>query len=253
MTDVIYNYPKSSCTCYECDKDKFFKPSGVPTNMSVRDCKFSEYYDCYPHRIFKVQTEPQSKNGIKILNPSVVATEKFDSNFRQINVSSCPASSCKGTTYLNSDPRLFNAAGGTWMQLDRPPLVSTPKLNTLTTDKELNCYGQGYKTYADVNAGQIMYYINKSQEDAFFEPVFSKKATMVGDIYQDPMGNIKPQYNRVPVGKYNPILGDPCDIAGEFCLSSMKDSQYFREDIMALQQRKHNEQRYAPRWTNNQD
>ena len=251
MTDVIYNYPKSSCACWECDQDKFPKPSGPPTNMSVRGCNFSELYNCNPRRQFKVQQEPNNRTGNTLLNQSVVAPDKHDQTFHAINVKDCPQSSCSGTTFLNSDPRLYNAAAATWMQLDRPPLNSTPKLNTLNANKSLNCYGQGYKSYADVNAGQYLYYIGNDREDAFYEPLFSKRATAVGTMYQDPMGAMKPQYDRIPHEQQDHgILTDPCNVAGDYCLSFMKDTQAHREDLLARQMRKHNEQRYAPRWTN---
>jgi len=60
MTDFIHSYPQSSCNCYNCAKTKYtFSNEGVPTNMSVRDCNFSEYYDCNPTRLFKKQIEPK--------------------------------------------------------------------------------------------------------------------------------------------------------------------------------------------------
>ena len=63
---------------------------------------------------------------------------------------------------------------------------------------------------------------------------------VVGTLYQDPMGAIKPQWNRYPQSTEN-----SCDWGTSF----MKDSQFHREDILSLQMRKMNEQRYAPRWS----
>ena len=250
MSNVIHNYPKSSCDCYRCNEKNFTIPEGVPTNMSVAGCSVPDYYGCYSTRVFKVQQEPVARTGTFTLNPGVLSKDKFDPNFNAIDSKTCPRSSCSGTTYLSSDPRLFNAASGDWMQLDRPPLVSTPKLNTLKSDKKLNCYGQGYKSYNDVNAGQISYYINRELEDAFFEPLFTKKATAVGTMYQDPMGVMRPQYERFPNEKFDPVLENACDAKGDSCLSWIRDSQHHREDLLASQMRKHNEQRFAPRWTN---
>lgn len=255
MTETIYNYPESSCDCYDCDNKKYKIPEGIYTNMSVPGCTYSKYYDCYPKRVFKIQQEPVTReefnsDGSPILNQASVGDNKFDQTFKVINSETCPRSSCRGVTYLNSDPRLFNAAGGTWLQLDRPPIVTTTKLKDLTTDKSLNNYGKGYKSYNDVDAGQIIYYINKDFQDAFYEPLFSKKATAIGTMYKDPMGNMRPQYDRIPNEKYDPILGNPCDSAGEYCLSWMKDTQFHREDLLARQMRSDNETRFAPRWTN---
>jgi hypothetical protein len=242
MTDVIHNYPKSSCSCWECRSDKYPRPMGPPTNMSVRGCNFSEYYDKH---VFKIKKIPSKNTGRTILNPDVVSDNKFDPTFGVINTKDCPGSACTEKTYLNSDPRLYNQ-GGTWLQLDRPPLTSSTKLSTLTTDKSLNCYGQGYTSYADVNAGQYIYYISKNREDAFYEPIFNSKATSVGTMYKDPMGGMKPQYNRIPDNQYNPILSNDAS-----CSTFLRDTQSHREDITSLQMRKRNEQRYAPRWTNN--
>jgi hypothetical protein len=250
MTDVMNNYPKSSCACWECGKDKYRTPTGPPTNMSVGGCNFSEYYDCNPKRVFKVQNAPSRKTGKTVLNPGILSKDKFDNTFNTINAKTCPRSSCSVTTYLNSDPRLYNQ-GGTWLQLDRPPLSSTTKLSTLTTDKSLDKYGQSYTSYADINTGQYVYYISKNREDAFYEPLFSRKATTVGTMYKDPMGGMKPQYDRIPAEKYNPMLNTKACGDDEYCLSFMKDTQYHREDILARQMRKRNEQRYEPRWTNN--
>lgn len=248
MTDT-FNYPQSSCLCTQCNIFLKEKESGtIPTNMSVPNCKFSRYYDCNPKKVFKVKDEPNVRNGNILLNSSVVADNKFSQDFRRIDSKSCPGSSCPGITYQNSDPRLYNAAGVTWLQLDRPPLDSSVKLRTLNTDKSLNGYGQGYRTYSDINAGEILYYVDKELTDAFFEPLFSKKATTIGTMYRDPMGAMKPQWERFPKEKYDPILCDKSRVADEFCTSFMKDTQYHREDLLARQMRKRNEQRFETRW-----
>ena len=74
MTDTIYNYPKSSCA-----------PTEVPTNMSVRGCKFSPYYDCRNRRQFELQQEPQSQQGLIVINKGAVAHDKFASGYKKID------------------------------------------------------------------------------------------------------------------------------------------------------------------------
>ena len=64
------------------------------------------------------------------------------------------------------------------------------------------------------------------------------------------MGNIKPEYNRIVNEKYDRINGDPSDVTGEYSLSFIKDSQYYREDLMAKQMWKHNQEKYSARWSN---
>lgn len=248
---MLHNYPKSSCSCFDCDKKKFKVPTGLPTNMSVPGCNFSNYYECHSKRPFKIHEEPKNKRviGNYILNPDVYAKNKFDQTMKPINSDECPGSACPGTTYISGDPRLFDAPRSMLLQLDNPPLNSTPKLNTLYDNKKLDCYGQGYKSYSDVTAGQILYYVPHNLEDAFFEPLFSKKAYTVGTMYKDPMGSLKPQYDRVQFDNKDP-LQNTCNIKNEYCLSWMDDSQAHREDILSKQMQKINQERYAPRWTN---
>ena len=141
MTDVIYNYPKSSCGCYDCDEDKFEFNEGVPTNMSVRGCEYSPYYNCYDEKKIKFQKEPKNTPGKLVLNKGIVSPEKFNKEFYRIDPTKCYGSRCNTITYVNSDTRLMNAANGPErLQLNRPPLDSSVKLNTLTTDKKLDCY-----------------------------------------------------------------------------------------------------------------
>jgi hypothetical protein len=252
MSDVIYNYPKSSCTCYECEQKNTKASTGLPTNLSVTDCTFSDVYDCNNRRNFKMHQEPNTKSGNILLNKSVIGKEKRDQTFNAINVKDCPMSACLGTTYLSSDPRLYNSAGVSWLQLDKPPLNSSVKLNTLNSDKSLNRYGQGYKSYADVNAGQYLYYTVNDLEDTLFKPLFSRNATVVGNMYKDPMGSMKPEYTRIPHEKQDhAILTDPCDVTGGYSLSYIKDTQAHREDLLSYQMRKRNQERYTPRWRNN--
>jgi hypothetical protein len=251
MANLIYNYPKSSCECYECDKDKFQFPEGVPTNMSVKGCNFSPYYNCYDEKAFKLQQEPNNTHGKVVLNKGVVGPEKFNKLFYQIDPNKCSGSRCNTVTYVNSDARLLNAANGSErLQLNRPPLDSSVKLNTLTTDKKLDCYGQNYKSYSDVNAGSVMYYMSNDISSALFSPVFASKVEVVGSVYKDPMGNMLPQYTRYPK-PVNFIERDPCTSKGQVGLSWLNDSQYQREDIISKQMSIRNKQCYEPRWTNN--
>ena len=221
MTDL--KYPKSSCVCsgYDGKENSVLVMEGTPTNMSVTNCNFSDYFDYYPNRIISSKQEPvNDKKGNYILNPSVIGNDKYDPYFNSIDAKKCKGSSCPGTTYMNSDPRLYNAAAVTWLQLDKPPLVSTPKLDTLSTDKSLNRYGKGYRSYSDINAGQIVYYIGKDIEDAFYKPLYTTPEMAIGTLYQDPMGAIKPQWDRFPNKKYDPILGNQYDNLGYGDVSS---------------------------------
>lgn len=216
----------------------------LPTNMSVTNCNVSDYFDCYSRYVFKTKKEPQDQTGKTVLNASAISINKYDPNYN-VNKNS---DNSYDVTYYQEDPRLHNVAGGTKLELDKPPFKCNIKLDNLTTDTSLNNYGQRYKSYSDVNAGQIVYYTDDSIKDAYFDPLFSKKATAVGTLYQDPMGAMKPQWDRFPDEKYNPVLGNANDVAGTYQSSFLKDTQYFREDLLARQMRKRNEQRFETRW-----
>lgn len=245
----IYNYPKSSYECIQCDKNieklKMINTKELTDNTYVVDSNFSNF-DYYSSHIFKTNKEPviNKKHERYILNPKVIGKDKLDKSFNVTN----EYKECNNINCLTYDPRLYNAMTDTRLKLDTEPLNSSIKLNTLNTDETLNNYGKGYKSYSDINTGQIIYYIENDTENAFFEPVFDIKATAVGTLYKDPMSSVKPQWERFPE-KYNPILGNQSD--REFASSFIKDSQFQRDDLMALQMRKMNEQRYAPQFINN--
>lgn len=239
----------TSCNCGKCQFLKAPQEIGTPTNMSVRNCQFSPYYDCYNSNIFRADIEPRNKKGYTILNPQLNISHTAPDFIPVV----CPVSSgCNNTGsrkpsgFVSNDPRLVSVAhGGQVLTLDRPPTDSTVRLEDINTDDSLRKYGQCYKNYSDINAGQITYYIDKSIQDPFFEPVFSTPALAVGEVYKDPMGAFKPQYTR-----YIANPNEPCGKTDCFpgCLSWIDDSTFHREDLMASQMRKHNEQRYEPRW-----
>ena len=241
------NYPKSSCRCYNCAQRDYnsIPDAGPPSNMSVRNCNISPYYDCYDKRSFSSEIQPTLEKGYVNLNPGV-ATGSYDKSFEKI---ACPdnlGGLCKNV-YASTDPRLISSFhNGQVLTLDRPPITSEMKLNNINIDPSLNGYGQNYKTYSDINAGQIEYYINKSQEGAFFEPNFSSSARMFGTLYQDPMGSMKPQYDRQPLKCNNPLNTKNAIYDGG--LSWIQDSQEHRQDLLSLQMRKRNQERFEPRW-----
>ena len=256
MNNVIYDYPKSLCNY--CNKDLIINRRGIPTNMSVENCNFCDV-DCFNGYIFKEQIEPRkgqirenykenSKEEERYVyyNSKEVDKYKLDPTFYPINAKYCP-SACPKITYVSNDPRLYSETHLQMLQLDRPPYVTTVKLDTLTTDKKLDNYGQNYKSYKDVNARYIKYYIDKEREDVYYDPLFSIKSNVKGVLYKDPMGTIKPHYIKKPVETYNPITGK--DI-GNYELTWMRDSQYHRESILASQMAVINQERWEPRWTN---
>jgi hypothetical protein len=248
MPELIDNNPQSSCKCYDCaDKTYIFNNNGFPTNMSVRNNDFSDYYDCIDKNLFKTQTEPRNLKGYTYINPNAIS-KSYDKNYQAIY---SPGSNKDNTVYITEDPRLISTVHfGQRTELDRPPINEAISLDEIYTNPDMKYYGQTYNTYSDINAGQIMYYFDKSIQDAEFGPIFVNNAKVEGTIFKDPMGAMKPQYNRTPIINTQ-LLDTKHNNYKDVGLSWIRDSQESREDLIALQMRKHNEQRYEPRWSGN--
>jgi hypothetical protein len=264
MNDSIYNYPKSFCNCYRCTQNDYdIETKGNPTNMSVYDCEFPEYFECYDNKNFKNDLEPTTKKGYVHLNPEVY-TDKYSKNFANVRLPKENKKSSLNSIYpvpngwlelgpvekqiTMDDPRLYNAAHGRWLTLDEPPIESSKKLYEIPYDKSLDKYGQYYKTYSDINAGQIMYYVDKELEDPFFKPNYANTGDVKGVLYKDPMGAMKPQYSFKNLKDDDPIRSAERDNY-DGGLSWIQDSTNHRQDLMSLQQRKHNEQNWQYRYS----
>jgi hypothetical protein len=201
-------------------------------------------FECYDRKPFRVDIEPKNEHGYVNINP-LVMRGKYANDFQQIDCSRNTA--CSKVQYASKDPRLISVAhGGQVLTLDRPPADSTPSPAQVSTDISLDKYGQGYRTYSDIDGGHIMYYIDKSRQDPFYTPLFSTSARAYGTLYRDPMGVYKPQYDREPL-KCNDPLNTTKD-SYEGGLSWIQDSQEHRQDLLAKQLRKRNQERWEPRW-----
>lgn len=244
----ILNYPKSSCACYYCTKRKYEFPQGPPTNLSVRNCDVSCYYDCYDRRVIGVSPALNNQEGIETLNPQLYQdnasrdfTEIKDTS--KLNVGSCNA--CPTPQYASSDPRLFSGTHGDYITLDTPPMNDFVKLKDIYNENLRN-YGKNYRSYGDINAGDVTYYIDRSVASPYFTPLFSKQAQVGKVIYKDPMGAIKAEYPKV-LPSENLMTQQNCDY-DPYCLSWIKDSQSHRDDILTSIMVKRNQQKYAARW-----
>lgn len=137
---------------------------------------------------------------------------------------------------IDSDPRLYNAAAASRIYLDSIPPESQVNLGTIYTDKNLHHYGKSYTSLADVRAGQISYYIDEGLKDAFFEPLYSADTRATGRVYIDPMGSSKPEWNLPHTAT---CRNHPSP------LSFLQDSQFHREDMLALQMRRMNREKFT--------
>lgn len=247
MANIVYNYPKSSCDCYDCVDNKYADKTGkndIQTNLSVPNCTIPKMFKCYNAKELWTDIEPIPKSGYTSLN---TLENKFSDDFQKIECGN--PQSCPKVQYATKDPRLISAShGGQVLTLDRPAFSSTVKLDNVATDKSLNKYGQNYKTYSDITGGYVQYYIDKSQEDPYFTPNFTVPAYSNGVLYVDPMSSVKPQYYRKPVKCNNLLDTEINNFDDSGCLSWMRDSLETREDLMSRQMAVRNQQRWESRW-----
>lgn len=243
MTNVIYNYPKSSCMC-EGYTSEFIVPQkgGIPTNLSIKNCETPSCLELSNNYIFKTKIEPANESGWVAINPQNEMKD-IDPTFSQID---CPENNgCRGA-WFGTDPRLKSVArGGSVIPLDRPPVTYNIDVSTINNDETLKNYGKNYKSYADINAGQISYFIDKSRQDAFYSPEFSTSARTIGYLYKDPMGGLKPHYERQSLFCPNPLETKHTRNR----LSFIEDTEAHRQDLKARQLWKTNQERWDPRWT----
>ena len=242
--DTVYLYPKSSCPLENCQKS-YPIPAGPKTNLGVANCVSSPYFDCYNRVELKTELQPQDKQGWYELNPQAY-TDKVAENFDR--VACCVSQACPRPTYISMDPRQYDSARAEYLPLDRPPMDGNVRLKNVY-DQNLDDYGIGFTPYNQIRDGQIVYYVDKSIEDAFYKPVWSEPAEETSEMFIDPMTSYKPEYNRTAViNTENPTTTTPTFYP--YCLSSIQDSQSHREDLMALQQRKNNQSKWTARWAN---
>lgn len=228
-------YPKTSCECSECPSiprnQKW--PGAEKTydlrtnNLGLRHCNDLEKIgQCINVSQVGRDTEPQPWNGekMKILNPNFgLQVQPGFFHPPDAACGDCPKKDCVVTAF---DPRLISAPrGGFSQQLDRPPYSGEVRLKHIY-DKDLDHYGQGYKNYQDIHAGQIMYYIDPDLEPTYNLPAFTIRSKVDAEVYQTPMGGLWPQYHKRPLTKDSRYLSPQ-----EFTRMTVSH----REDIMSKQ------------------
>ena len=140
--------------------------------------------------------------------------------------------------WASHDPRLKASPIAQSIPLDRPPY--TPDVNTseMYSDDLIN-YGKGYKTYEDIQSGNVQYYRSKHLSDIYHEPTFIIKSRVTNSTFKDPMGGIHTQFNRQPILKDNKHISD---------YSFDRDQMSFREDMMATKVGQLNKNNWNKMW-----
>ena len=233
----------SSCDCYNCADNLTIEPKKYANNTD-----FSQYFECKNRLEFKSQIEPMNKNTYTHLNPTNI-TKSYAKDFYEGTYEGA-SPNYNGKFFSSDDPRLIsNMHNGQVLILDRPPIDESIKLKDIYTDPRMKYYGQKYNDYSDINAGQILYYIDNKLEDTLFQPLFENASQVSGTIYKDPMGATYPEYRRIPIIDNNVLKTK--NRSYSYGLSSINDINEFREDIIHKQMRVNDRQRYTPRYTGN--
>ena len=138
----------------------------------------------------------------------------------------------KDGSVISMNPKTFDAPRAIRMRLDRPSTTGSVPLCNIYNAPHLDNY-----TPYNVNNGQITYYIDNSIKDAFYRPVYSMPFQTASYQYVDPMTSEKPHYVFIQQNK---------DIDCFSPLSSINDSSFHRENLIAAQQAKYNQTRITP-------
>jgi hypothetical protein len=153
---------------------------------------------------------------------------------------------CESISYLSTDPRLISSThNGDKLALDTVPRNGKVQFNCSNGlngcdglgPSNIKSYKSVYNTYSDIRGGDITYYYGQDLATPFIPQLFVTGSRTNGKIYQpgainrplitkehyiDPMNSYKPHYCREPIYNQN-------------CLNWIKDSQYYREDLMSKQ------------------
>jgi hypothetical protein len=106
-------------------------------------------------------------------------------------------------------------------------------------DPRFTSYGDPYRSYTDINLGQVQYYY--SDIDAYKMPNFISRSNVDFVDFRTPQGQIWPEYNRT---------AGLDDVRSHVENQTTSDELFHREDMMSLQMSKANrnswQQRFAP-------
>lgn len=142
-------------------------------------------------------------------------------------------------TCRSLDPRLIDVVRDIHMELDRPPLQpkGVQPLGDVYAPENDRIRPQTYcKGYSSIYPGDIQYYLDPSISQAYDDPVFVQRSAVVPFVFQDPMGGMKPQYDRIPLFQNN---------INSSAYTSDQDQMSYREDLIARQSRKMNQSDFS--------
>jgi hypothetical protein len=185
---------------------KPFPPNTIPRSLAADTCKTQDID--YGTRIVEYGKGPSHNNNkVTVLNKTAGLT--YDQNFYKTKETEQVLHDGKvvnldvpgyGTPVYTADcdARIYNAMSGQLLKFSEPPYVARGvELGDLY--KENNDYGNNYKSYENIDAGQIVYYVPEQSRSAFQSPNFVINTNTVSSVRKDPMGGLIPEYEQTPV------------------------------------------------------
>lgn len=209
----------SSCPTMFCNRQDTkpiqYSPSSVavfPKSFRLRYCAFEEPTDT---SLQPFQSKGPKHKQLNAIGPTLVTAE-YDEKGR------------------GSNPILKHGMRGTVLPLDRPHYSANIHYEDIY-NPVISRYGRQYTSYTDITGGSVYYWIPDNAGEVFFDPVYINPSIVQHKLVKDPLNNVRPEYTRTPL-----------DFKG--CNTFSKDQIEFREDLMARQSRKRDEQDYVMRW-----
>lgn len=254
----LYIYPQTSCECETYSgsakpasfNDCLPNNRGVCTTIDANGRGVQSSFDGVDRvGITPFQTQAP-RPGLVTLNPTCY-TNKYSKDFYSMPN---PDPRAKNKTVFNNiDNRRWDPFRVGHAPVDNTPINSGVSMGDVY-DESLRGYGKNYTDYASVTAGTILYYQDKQLENPYFSPLFDRQGQNAVTAFKSPMGGISFEYPRAtaypnPVNPPQiPNMPDEYQCQDYYCLSSMRDTQLHREDILAGQMAKINKSKYELRY-----
>jgi hypothetical protein len=161
-----------------------------------------------------------------------------------VDIGCDPAQDC----LVSMNPRAFDSPRAIQTRQDRPSTTAGINENNIYSNPGLANYRAGpmqmYAPYGtqlnavyNLNNAQVTYYIDPEVQPPYYAPAYNLpfKSELVN--YIDPMDSWKPHYTHETTAE---------GVVGFSCLSFINDTAMHREDLMARQRAKFNQQRSDP-------
>lgn len=212
------------------------------SSLAFKFCNPPRYLQDHSSMVYNTSIEPND-NKEKDLPLNHLGMYENKSCYQEVPN---PCNPCK-PAYKGTNPLLMSAMRGQILLLDRPEFIGSLPVGDVEHDqiytKEISKYGGRYKSYDDMNNGQIQYYVSGGISNAYFKPNFVTPAIVSHTLVKDPMDVYRPEYNRQSLKPYSFSSCDDND-----CLSFSHDTLEFRQELMEKQMRPQNEKKWSARW-----